>query len=367
MDPTLQQGKRLLQWGVAISTLLAAAPLGYLFLTNNTSINRIVPSFLILLGGIPWLTFYGSNWARVASGLGALMAAMIALPTLFLCEGPLEWALVIALYTLLCFLIHVFHYSKKVQMYALYARLAKKLQGSPATLDKVLQNPRIQALLSEPKTGFTVAQLSGGLLMAGVLWVFILMFFPAILLWIGYLTWPHQKAPFAEAHQRAINSFVASKGFGIDRFGKRPDFWQESSVVFEEALYSPAGIRLIGLTPENGERLFDFSYPPKKETLLMAKHRPLNSDESEAVKRLREGQPWAKFLVKPPPKKEYDTTLRVIAPIFAQKSCLECHDVKEGALLGAFDYWLIEMEEQAHPSETTEELEQQDPPGPITP
>lgn len=340
MDPTLQQGKRLLQWGVAISTLLAVAPLGYLFITNNTSINRIVPSFLILLGGIPWLTFYGSNWARVASGLGALMAAMIALPTLFLCEGLLEWALVIVLYTLLCFLIHVFHYSKKVQMYALYARLAKKLQGSPATLDKVLQNPRIQALLSEPKTGFTIAQISGGLLMAGVLWVFILMFLPILLLWIGYHTGPHRNSPLLEAHQRAVNSFVASEGFGSGRFGQRPDFWQERTINFEGTEYLVSGLQLLGLTPEFGDRYFTRPFPPKKNHLSEAEHRQLTPEEAEAVAKLRAGEPWVKLDAPPTPE---DTThqIRVIAPLVAQKSCLECHEVKEGTLLGAFGYWLF--------------------------
>ncbi|MCW0219698.1 MAG: hypothetical protein OJI67_15345, partial [Prosthecobacter sp.] len=225
---------------------------------------------------------------------------------------------------------------KKVQVYVVSVHLAKRLQGGRATPDEVLQTPRIQALLSEPKTGFTNAHLAGGLLMAGVLWVFLLMFIPSILLLIGYHTWPRQKAPFAEAHQRAINSFVASEGFGIGRFGKRPEFWQEWSVVFEETLYRSEGIRLIGLTPENGERYFSYYYMPKKESLAKANHRPLTSDESEAVAQLREGKPWAKFLVKPTPKNEYAATLRVIAPIFAQKSCLECHEVKEGTLLGAF-------------------------------
>ena len=218
-------------------------------------------------------------------------------------------------------------------------------------------------LLKEEFTFFKASMWLLKILLAAGFCYAALVIWPILLLLVGYHTGPRAHTPFPEAHQRAINTFVASEGFGIGRLGKRPDFWQEFSIVFENTSYRTAKIRLIGLTPEKGDRYFDSSYPPKKETLLKAEHRPLTSEESEAVTQLREGKPWTKFLVKPPPKNEYDATLRVIAPVFAQKSCLECHDVKEGALLGAFDYWLEPLPQRL---QKTQEKNQTEPTPPKT-
>ncbi|MCW0219112.1 MAG: hypothetical protein OJI67_12380, partial [Prosthecobacter sp.] len=334
MDPTLQQGKRLLQWGVAISTLLAAAPLGYLFITNGLELTSIVLYLFLLLGGIPWLTFRGSHRARNASGVSAVIGALIALPFCSFLAVPgfrLLGASASILFALLCFLTLVFLFNRKVQKYIDSVRLTKGLQTSQSTQDDTPENP---------KRLFTLDHLTGGLFLAGTLGSCLFLLWPFLMLSVGYYRGPHRNSPLLEAHQRAVNSFVASEGFGRGRFGQRPDFWQERTINFEGTEYLVSGLQLLGLTPEFGDRYFTRPFPPKKNHLSEAEHRQLTPEEAEAVAKLRAGEPWVKLDAPPTPE---DTThqIRVIAPLVAQKSCLECHEVKEGTLLGAFDYGLF--------------------------
>jgi len=154
---------------------------------------------------------------------------------------------------------------------------------------------------------------------------------------------PRSKSPFPEAHQRAVNSFVNSAGFGFYRLAKS-ERWNELSLIFEDTVYRKNTLHLIGLTPELGDRYFEEDAPRKKK-LPEAKHRPLTKEEAEAIAKIHAGAPWVHLPA--PPYEGYQGELeqiRVIAPIFAQQSCLECHEVKEGTLLGAFDYWLYDPE-----------------------
>lgn len=152
------------------------------------------------------------------------------------------------------------------------------------------------------------------------------------------LVFPRSKSPFLEAHQRAITTFVDSAGFGGARL-RESKYWFDFSLILEGLEYQARDIQLLGLTSEYGDRYYT-GLQPKKNKLANATHRPLTTEEKEAVTRLRAGEAWVKLAVPPNPAEDTSEHIRVIAPIFAQASCLECHEVKTGALLGAFDYHL---------------------------
>ncbi len=171
------------------------------------------------------------------------------------------------------------------------------------------------------------------------------------MLLVGYLEVPHYKSPFPEAHARAVRSFVDSRGFGHGRFG-RSGYWNELSVLLEGDYLRPQNVNLIGLTPEYGDRFFE-GRMPKKTELTTAKTRKLSAEEAAAVAQIRAGTaPWVRLpaawetFVGPPPEHSYKT-VHIIAPITADSSCLECHHVKQGALLGAFDYEMMPMRKVA--------------------
>ena len=165
------------------------------------------------------------------------------------------------------------------------------------------------------------------------------------LLMVGYLEGPNFNSPFPEAHARAVKTFVESQGFGYGRF-RRSGYWIEHTVRLEENLFRPMNVNLIGLTPEEGDRYFE-GRMPKKAELTTAITRELSKDEAAAVAQIRAGTaPWVRLpaawetFVGPPRKYSYDT-VHIIAPITADTSCLECHKVKQGSLLGAFDYEMM--------------------------
>lgn len=156
---------------------------------------------------------------------------------------------------------------------------------------------------------------------------------------------PKNGSPFLEAHQRGINTFVNSAGFGARRMVKNT-YWSDHSVIFEGTRYYANQFHLIGLTPEYGDRYFE-GHMPKIEAIVKTPHRPPSAEEAEAIAKLRAGAPWAQLPA--PPYRFYQgekKQIRVIAPVFALESCLECHAVKTGTLLGAFDYWLADIFEK---------------------
>lgn len=159
----------------------------------------------------------------------------------------------------------------------------------------------------------------------------------------GYYEDHQSRIPLKDAHQRAVKTFVESKGFGRFRF-RRAGLWNAYSISYNDRIYETETIRLIGLTPEFGERLFPFRYPPKKNDIPDVESRVLTTEESNAIKRLRAGEVEQ---VELPPENATDLdslqvpgSVRVLAPIISTKDCLKCHDGEVGEVLGAFDYFL---------------------------
>lgn len=142
--------------------------------------------------------------------------------------------------------------------------------------------------------------------------------------------------PFKEAHQRAVRTFVDSKGFGIARI-RQKGYWLHGKIIFEDVKYDTfhrreSGPFLIGLSPEYGPRYFDTRYPPSKKKITSSEYRSLTEDEHAAIAKLRAGKAYAK-ITSPEHRR-----IRVLAPLLASENCLACHEVQEGELLGAFAY-----------------------------
>lgn len=121
---------------------------------------------------------------------------------------------------------------------------------------------------------------------------------------------------------------------------RRQNLWNESTVLLEGVVYTPWQINLIGLTTEEGFRYFEDPRPPLKKQLGTAAHRKLSQVELAAVEEIKlKDSPFVKVAATEQDQKE--GAVRVIAPVRASQSCLECHRRKVGDLLGAFDYHLI--------------------------
>lgn len=152
----------------------------------------------------------------------------------------------------------------------------------------------------------------------------------------GYYTGYEQGVPFADAHQKAVRTFVAGGNFGHSRF-VRSTQWNVWTIQWKDDQHGLESIRLIGLVPEKGERYFEKPYLPKKTSLETAVHRELSSEEKAAIQKIRsQSLPWIEMPVSTDSVEK--VRVRIIAPVHADKSCLECHEVQVGAILGAFDY-----------------------------
>ena len=116
---------------------------------------------------------------------------------------------------------------------------------------------------------------------------------------------------------------------------------------------------LVGSSQEYGERSFEelsqrWSQRLRKSELGEVNPRPLSEAEREVIRELREGKKeWVevkRLLLDPNQWKR-----RIFAPILAQESCLKCHEAEVGDLLGAFDYHLSRLREEARVKAVKEE------------
>lgn len=155
---------------------------------------------------------------------------------------------------------------------------------------------------------------------------------------IGYYNSPRANTPFLEAHQRAVTTFVENENFGLSRF-RRSNLWNDLSVNLEEVQYNADVIQLIGLTPEKGNRYLFAKGKHTNGPQPANMTRALTEEEEAAIAKLRaKTAEWVKL--KPSLGPDERETMHVIAPVWADKKCLECHEVSPGSLLGAFDYTL---------------------------
>jgi hypothetical protein len=144
-----------------------------------------------------------------------------------------------------------------------------------------------------------------------------------------------------EAHARAVNSFVESKGFGLSRM-RHLSLWNDRMVYFDGREYDPWRIQLIALSSEMGERIYTSTEPPKKNKITEAPRRDLSFEERTAVAELRKGMSLSSPIAMDSGSQvDVDGAMRVLAPLRLTTSCIECHKGKVGDLIGAFAYTLV--------------------------
>ena len=151
-----------------------------------------------------------------------------------------------------------------------------------------------------------------------------------------------------ESMQDAYFSLFRSKpGFGASRIQTFPP---HDEVTLGGYTYQFTSPDLIGLEDE------PLAYHRRLEMISMAEltnrtsraslqRRPLTADETRAVAELRTGKNMAAFpipigIVTPQGTNEV-TGLLAVGALRARTECAQCHQCKEGTLLGAFSYQLV--------------------------
>ena len=147
-------------------------------------------------------------------------------------------------------------------------------------------------------------------------------------------------------HRFFVDSFIKSKGFGMERLQSPRSEVRRSVLSINGKVYAIGGVDLISLghpTKEGmaGEPFVYTTGKPAassdvmKSMLDKTPTRKLNAFETEALAKLRDGENSLMG-------DEQGKTL-LVGAVRATTSCLACHSVEEGALLGAFTYPLVSI------------------------
>lgn len=163
-----------------------------------------------------------------------------------------------------------------------------------------------------------------------------------------------------EAHGRAVTSFVESKGFGRARL-RHKSLWNDRRVLVDGNECEPLKIQLIGLTEEHGVRYFDEREPPRKAKIATSQWREATTIELEAIAEIRNGALISGMIPALPDDDSFPEAFRLMAPITATSGCLDCHEAKEGDVIGAFAYTLI-PQNGGRTSSTVEPSDEESPP-----
>jgi hypothetical protein len=177
----------------------------------------------------------------------------------------------------------------------------------------------------------------------------------------GGLTRP-APPPFAspEAMQAEfVSRFESSPGFGVSRVAMPVFRAPASFLVWNGTTYNVKPPELVGLEDDplvyewrehSRHRLATLSTnTPRSELRKLFKHRPLTALETNLVLALREGRDLVvatNRVAAPEAALERLATapdLLVLGALRAGASCAQCHQCKEGTLLGAFAYTLTPL------------------------
>lgn len=143
-------------------------------------------------------------------------------------------------------------------------------------------------------------------------------------------------------HVLSVANFVNSPGYGYvpHIMGQHYDIehvWghQSHGFRFVPALNEWCVVRLdlVSLLLHDPPVVYVSENLPMMAELSAAPTRPLNDFELDSLKRLLEGAP---LIVAPDSDR-----LRMMGAIRSGDSCLHCHDVENGRMLGAFSYELV--------------------------
>lgn len=142
---------------------------------------------------------------------------------------------------------------------------------------------------------------------------------------------------FEEMHKHYTQSFVNSEGFGMSRIVSfdEPSFRR---MRIDDLAYSVEGLNLIGLK-SNAPVIYESNWREVLRTKLETyPTRGLTAFEQSSLDEFYSGETLTWEFG------EHRNTVKLVAALRATESCLECHQVSEGELLGAFVYHLQRTE-----------------------
>ncbi len=163
-----------------------------------------------------------------------------------------------------------------------------------------------------------------------------------------------QGSPWHALHWGCLVDFVDPLGYGIhlgDRIASPRKSHRVIGFVEHAFHYHPlwtartrwelmpyelVRLELISMLRFDQPRAYQLEHLPRMDQLRLpdVRHRPLDDFERQAVKRLKQGE-WAVVQLSAGARH-----VRLLGAIPALPGCLECHQVPQGTLLGAFSYEL---------------------------
>lgn len=153
---------------------------------------------------------------------------------------------------------------------------------------------------------------------------------------------------YAAMHNYFVEGFVNTEGFGLSRMMTPRQSARFNVLYVEGETYRIGTVNLISLgdAPEKGKPTAPYAYEakngdPVKSRLKTSQKRELTKQEVTALAKLEKGEESILQVDEKNPM--------LIGALRASASCVECHHVKEGTLLGAFSYPLISVEEPSSP------------------
>jgi hypothetical protein len=141
---------------------------------------------------------------------------------------------------------------------------------------------------------------------------------------------------FEQLHDRYTQAFVDSDGFGISRI-LTFDSPEKRAFLVNGRKRRINNVQLIGLMNDAPRAYASSFMNPTRSMLATSAQRPLTDFEKQAIERLKTGTDYVLSGDGHQPDNPHGT---LIAALRAGHSCMSCHDVKHGQLLGAFAYRL---------------------------
>ncbi len=108
-----------------------------------------------------------------------------------------------------------------------------------------------------------------------------------------------------------------------------------------DAIWLLKSLELVSLLKSNSPAVYVSAYLPDMDKLANVETRSLNGFEAHSIKQLEFDEDFV-IAAK-------TNEIRLLGSIRASESCLKCHSVERGALLGAFSYHLVRAESFAAP------------------
>ncbi len=149
-------------------------------------------------------------------------------------------------------------------------------------------------------------------------------------------------------HDAYFHDFASKPGFGASRIMQLPP---QDYLTFNGETYRFAAPNLLGLEDQPLAYLrppgdiFTARLMSKKQSRALLKRRALTETELRAVAELRQGKDLVTLPGRVTVLNEHGTNVvagvLAVGALRAKGQCATCHQVKEGALLGAFAYTLV--------------------------